>query len=424
MFNNPNFIVGYIDQSRFDIAKKDGWKLLYNWFPTNTDVDCQVPAMLFYNQYRGTMKLFYFHMSGLNTSGNVMASLFTDRENTLFNYNQLIIDQHSSKNKASIVSQSATIDPSSSTLGLVTNHWYAFEWNVSCYDPNIKPGDFMTMNGWAAHLENIDLSGAITGDASGSITTVANSSDFNSIVSTKDLTKTSTKLISGAVTNVVGDDIGKFFSTKAEKANNRFLKNALTNLSKQAPSAIASAIAGPIGGFLGNGVSRLLGKIFPGKKSSTQSTQAMKLKIKLAQKLEGTLSDNLPFGNVQFQLPSTPANEQSYAGRLGVFQIKSKPIIKVTGEVSQIINGDKRLLQGVMMISKANDIININPDLLEVANVEIAIRPIFCALPRTMLPNGFYPELEASFTPYPMYGGVIFHENNQYFTSLARGMYF
>ncbi|MEM9339474.1 MAG: hypothetical protein AAGA66_12145, partial [Bacteroidota bacterium] len=224
MFNQRALQVGYIDESRFDIAPEDGWRLLYNWIPTNKEAECQVPAMLFYNKYSGKLKLFYRHMDSNTTSGNLMASLFTQYDNLLFKNEPIIYSDYTKKYQASIVSQSAELLPESSNLGLIPDHWYAFEWDASGYDPDVLPGDFLTISGWAAHFENIDLSGTINGDASGFVRAVATRSDYNSIVSTKDLKKASSNLISSGVTKVFGSKIKKFFKNKASKASKRGAK--------------------------------------------------------------------------------------------------------------------------------------------------------------------------------------------------------
>lgn len=383
-FNNA-IIDGYMsDDIRADIKKIDGWELLYNWIPTNDKDDVIFPAFMLYNKYRGTLKLFYYHLGESTTSGNVMCGLYSkDKPTQLFSAHAIY--SPNLNQRASFVSQSsyASFDDN---LGIMPNTWYAFEWDVSIFDDGIGKNSEFGLYLWGVDIQNISLTGNSTGKIDGSLTKTFTESDFNKFRGTA---KTAiTNATASGIVSLTGDKVEKFFNEKRNKTNNKLVGKLLGFLGRSSTiGSVSTFIAGPIGGLLATPLTKFVGKFFSFKDKNRVEKTSVKLKIDLKHNLNGKITRTANIFHKIIALPDRKLTDNSYCGQLGVFSLSRTPVIKIRDKY--IVHGvvDTRIFPRIydksflgkldqfdyihMVLSEPIDeIIKFNPDLLKIANIE------------------------------------------------------
>ncbi len=390
LFHHPLF-KGYIDrETRMDVKSEDGWELIYNWFPTNTTDQVQFPGLLMYNKFRGSMKLFYYHLSGLSTAGNVIGALSgVTTPVKLFNLNTSITDVTSSS-YSNVVTQSTDGMFNVTGSGLIENNWYAFEWDVAYYDGSVGPGSFLSLRGWGQDLSTVTLQGSLSGNISGKLTTIVASKDINNLGTTSDIEKAISNGTKSIFIKTPGEQLKNLFTNLSNKTSSGFLKNIFGKVASDGTiSGIATAIAGPIGGFLAKPISALLGKLFPKKKTETnpvsiQETQ-VNLKADLNLAISGTIERTPPFGRIEFEIPTKKINDWSYFGKLGVFSLKSKPTVAVVEDYVFYMSGPPmdvnnwRYAFYAWLKDDLSNLVVVNPDLLNEATVESTAQIVYYA---------------------------------------------
>ena len=203
-------VFGYMDEgTRFDIKRSDGWELVYNWIPTNGTDEVLFPEILLYNKFRGTLKLFYYHLNeNLTTGGNVIAALgIANKTTKLFNNNPNSTKPEESSYFNS-VTQSTAIGVTSEYVGLSPDKWYAFEWDISYLDNDIIPGNYFSFLGTGMDLSSISLNGNITGNITGKLVNSSVSPNGTSLYSNTDI---KTALRTGTSKIVAGFYKRKYF---------------------------------------------------------------------------------------------------------------------------------------------------------------------------------------------------------------------
>lgn len=400
--------LGYMDPTaRFDLKKEDGWELVYNWIPTNSADPVRFPGILFYNKYLGKLKFYYYNLQSLNTNGNVMGTInMMGNTTNLFNFSEEVGDPLKTQ-YAQAVSQSSYESINSSIIGLSPNQWYAFEYEVTCYDPNLNPGDYIAFSGWGVDLTSISLTGMSDGTITGQLIKTMTSSDYNSLISTKKISGAIDDGATSILTKMGTKHVSPMFEDLKEKTSSGLLKTVFGKLSSESTvSGISGLIGGAFGSLLGKPISKLIGKIFPGKKTTTYEKTDVRLKTKLTHSFEGNMTTNKPFTNVEIQLPTYKINDNSFFGKFGLYRFKNRPTIKVqerfvpsrledNGEVT-IPSYDDMVLYAQHYLSPVgftddrydytyvqkatlediSNLIEFNPDLTAVADVEYNARVV------------------------------------------------
>lgn len=372
-FTNKQYS-GFVDQiTRSDVKKEDGWEIVYNFFPHNNfDEQLIFPIIILYNNYRGTYKLMYYHINRNEAhDGSVFASLavegYSVKETSLFNCSSEIIDPLERK-VGEVVTMSTDKTDISQINGLVEGGWYAFEWDVAYYDSSIT-SDNIKFQIWGSDIQNISITGITNGTISGNIQVGVKPETDNGIVSTKSIGKALTKGGTKAVMKFAGDDLVKFFTKKAGESTG-LLKDIYGMFDSKLITGAASAILGPATSFISKPISKLIGKIFPGKPAEPIN-HIVNLKANLKTELTGTIKQNISIPPIH--LPILDGKH------LGVFSLTKRPRIKISEAFLQYNFSPNeemsdlesyRYSQFCVPLDKAEDIVSINPELLELATVE------------------------------------------------------
>ncbi|BDD08015.1 hypothetical protein FUAX_04470 [Fulvitalea axinellae] len=123
-----------------DIDKEDGWEVLFNTIreydhTTGTGIT-QEPLVILYNRYRGILRCFYFYIDEANIGNDLVAVMSLGPEAPSW-FNQPHKGQSSPINESPRRKQIYSFPwPTNikTHVGLTKHTWYAFEFDVSCYD--------------------------------------------------------------------------------------------------------------------------------------------------------------------------------------------------------------------------------------------------------------------------------------------------
>nr|WP_319571190.1 hypothetical protein [uncultured Draconibacterium sp.] len=322
----------YADQtSRFDVRKEDGWRLLYNLIPTNSNDPARVLVFFLYNKYRGKMKVFFYNAQDINTNGNVMGILGVTTGNTeAFNFSSVIANPVR-RNVECVVSQSSYQNVNHYGIGVMPNHWYVFEYDMSNYDPSIDYTRELAFHVYGVDLTALQLEGATTGTITGQLTKVINSSnDANSLIKNKELKGAIGDGTTSLLTKVGKDNLPDVFSKLKSKTSSSVLKFVFGKLGSESTiENIAGVIGGGFAGIVAKPVSKLIGKLFPHKNQPTYEVTDVSLKTSLKSAFTGELKTQNSLISYIITPPQSAANSDCYAGKFGVFRIKSTPKVYV-----------------------------------------------------------------------------------------------
>lgn len=418
MFNHPSSR-GYVPEDvRIDVKRDDGWRLVYNWFiPIDiSDFETQFPAMLFYNIYRGKFKLFYYHMDTQYLNTNVCINLATIGKSTkIFNLNDLILN-HDLSAFTNTVTQSIEKQFTTSDIGLRPNYWYAFEWDVSYYDPNLLLGDMMGFGAYTVKFSSLNLNKTIADDLNGKLTSTITTKDYNSIVGANDI-KDFFKSENKTILVKYRKEFTKPFFQKLASSTVSWIRKGFQRLEEDASIIdLAKVIDNPIGVIAGTAASKLFGCLFPGKESTTTSIKSIEQKASLDIDISGSIQETVPFAWIKFSIPKTLLSPYSYCGRYGLFSLKRK--VKVGVYEFAEDRGDDVFWYLVLNAKFDEDpanLIDVNPDLLNFANVEYSVKLVYIDENNTILS----PNME-----HLVKGSILsFEENPKYkfFLDLGNG---
>jgi hypothetical protein len=328
---NSSVALTYADQtSRFDVRKEEGWRLLYNWIPTNSNDPVRVLAFILYNKYRGKMKVFFYNAQSINTNGNVMGILGVSTGNTeVFNFSSVIANPVG-KTVECGVSQSSYQNINHYGIGLMPNHWYVFEYDMSNYDSSIDHTRELVFYVYGIDLTQVQLEGATTGTTTGQLTKVFNPNEYNSLITNKKLNGAIDDGTTSLLSSVGKDNLPDVFTKLKSKTSSSVLKFVFGKLGDDSTiKNIAGAIGGGFAGLLAKPVSKLIGKLFPPKNKPTYEITDVSLKTSLKSEFTGTLTTNNSLVHYTITPPQSAANSNCYASKFGVFRIKSTPKIYV-----------------------------------------------------------------------------------------------
>lgn len=373
-FNSPHIHSGYVDQiTRLDVKREDGWEVIYNFIPHNLDEPLVYPIVILYNRYRGAYKLMYYHINRTEAhDGAIFASLAITgnsiKTTSLFNCSSSIIDPLERK-VGEVVNMSSDSGDTQQITGLINGAWYAFEWDVAYYDSSIT-SDNVKFQVWGSDIKEISITGITNGTISGNIQVGVSPATDNGIVSTKSIGDALKKGGTKAVMKFAGDDLVDFFKKKSDESTGLF-KSVFGMFDSKLISGAASSILGPAASFISKPISKLLGKIFPGKPAQPIN-HIVNLKTNLKTELTGTIEQNISIPPINL-----PILEGDH---LGVFSLSKRPRLKISEAFLQYCFSPTdnqptgldsyRYSQFCVPLDNVEDIVSINPELLEIATVE------------------------------------------------------
>lgn len=365
-----------------DRRKFDGWELMYNSFDPNAPGQLINPYFVLYNKYRGLLRIFLYTTTQFYESSSYLQdgiSLITSHSTSLLNF----IGKEKINGLSSPMLSYSQIQPRlADSFPLASNRWYMMQYELA-YDPNLKtiPYNQIQLN-WSLNsydITQINLGGGATGSINGTIGT-ASSTNHNLISQLKNTgSGIGTGVLAGVgvatITNLTNDS-----QTGDNKLNiPGFIFKGLATGVNSALSAAAGNIPGAVIGIL-NGVF--------GGSSSGPTAASFNMETDIT--LEGTLTNagSFPSTPISFWVPGTTIAPNAvgyiplYNKSLGVFNLKAElPKINLTagstGPYTSVDPWNGETLQYYycyLHFPQPRDYswyIEINPEVLEVATVEI-----------------------------------------------------
>ncbi len=317
----------YIYNDRF---KKDGWELLYNLFQTTNDVN-MVPSLIFYNKYRGVIRIYWYNAADSQKSNQVTWTLELKglKENSLANFgNPSIARPMDDRNQGGSIMKI--------TNDMVTqNAWYYNDFEIA-YD-ELASGYredelLLKISCDRATTENIVMDGRSTGSIIGSV-------QLNSSVGSLldlgggDFSRISNIGISTVTSNVSISEISSELTEAKTSQTNDPIGNAikkgidglLGKLTKSAVNWIADPFIGLFDSFLGS--------------SGGVNPNNVNLSIDTKISLQGQITWNYNYFTLELKIPGAIGNEDvsgvtpTYDNPLGVLNISSTPIVEWDNQV-------------------------------------------------------------------------------------------
>lgn len=321
-----------------DYKKENGWVMVYNTFnntvfPYHNTVPPGGLYFAIYNIYRGLLRFYTYIPPGYISQNSQIENglkIYTSNNSSskLLNFESDIVDPLGYATEISKVNSVAI----SSSGG-----WYAMQYEIA-YDPSfastIYPSLGITWNSKAVNITRIELDGTQTGVISGSIVKKTSGFDLNGNLST----------ISGAL----GEFLGKepYLPVKILKS-------------------ISSVLSGATKDFFS--------AIWGGQASSEQ----VNLKLKTNVALQGTMISSQPLVPNNFVFPGQNTNNSigaplpMYNKLLGVFNLTSRPIIRLSHSNVPSTGGNNPTVKTNFRVETGSVNLIVNPSVTEKAIVSI-----------------------------------------------------
>ncbi|PKQ66338.1 hypothetical protein BZG01_11025 [Labilibaculum manganireducens] len=314
-----------------DISDKDGWEVIYNtireYNPSTYQGTTDFPFIGLYNRYRGIFRFFYYH--ALNTEGNDVVgilALASGNNSKILNHPSIGESYPVNQTKRYLSTMGTALSSNFSNVenGLAPNHWYCFDFDVSCYDPNVNSGG-LTFAITSIQRDNLEFSGNISGDITGSI--IGSSSSSGSLLSIGNLFSkkdeaTSTTNVNLEVNGANADAMG---TSLQNKANNSTAGIDVKNLFKGIVKDGVSALKKGVSSFMSSGISGLFSSLSSSLfGSSTPTIQQVKLQTKLDLTGSGTITSKTSY-SFNLEMPNK---------RIGLLHLAVPPTINCSEYVT------------------------------------------------------------------------------------------
>ena len=325
-----------------DHKKADGWELVYNSFDR---ASWSYPYLIFYNKYRGVLRVYYYHVTQLSAS-DLFFGLVLKGDTALLNMNDdFPLPMNVTTRDGNLVVVNLT---ELGTGGPSPNNWYTFDFGLTAYDSSIigqsSLDNYLKGYIWAQQNSTVSVSGTQTGSLSGQMQIKG-----SSLVDNFALTLGSSSMV----------QIG---NTKSQ-GKESLLKTAGKQVRSGLESAIKKAsedLAGDLLDFATDPISSLFTGLI-GTKSSSKSTINLTMDTEI--ELSGTISSNqaiLPNGNNEF-IPGTTYDQSGYAPctdySFGVWNLSNVPQVN-----AQINESCTDITHNYSLNSSSFNVV-INPDI-------------------------------------------------------------
>ncbi|WP_461630925.1 hypothetical protein [Labilibaculum euxinus] len=307
-----------------DISDKDGWEVIYNtireYNPSTYQGTTDFPFIGLYNRYRGIFRFFYYH--ALNTEGNDVVgilALASGNNSKILNHPSIGESYPVNQTKRYLSTMGTALSSNFSNIdnGLAPNHWYCFDFDVSCYDPNVN-SDGLIFAITSIQRDNLEFSGNISGNITGSIIGSSSSSgsllSIGNLFSQKDETSSTTN-VNLEVNGTSADAVGTTLESKADNSSASIdVKNLFKGIVKDGVSALKKGVAN----FMSSGISGLFSSLSSSLfGSSSPNIQQVKLQTKLDLNGTGTITSQISY-SFDLEMPNK---------RIGLLHLATTPTV-------------------------------------------------------------------------------------------------
>lgn len=316
-----------------DRKASDGWEMIYNTFhPTIWNAN---PYFMLYNKYRGLLRI-YLYVNSVNNiieSSYLQSGLTTAVNTSLLNFSETeIVDV--TKNKVRV----DRVEPKPYTGSPTSNfRWYFFQYEMA-YDQLLLPVPPSSTNGpqFSFYLNTINvteigLGGTLKANVNGTIgasQTTGGQNIWNAA-------NGQLKSLGGGALTAMGKNFINSKTTDTNGGNEFGIIPVTWKAVKEGLGAALNITTGSIPGSIYNVLSAVL------KGSTSNAGQTVSLTVAGSIQLNGSLTGQGSFPSipVDWYIPGTltpPFGVQHYVPlynkKLGVFNLASKPTIKIRTE--------------------------------------------------------------------------------------------
>jgi hypothetical protein len=279
-----------------DIKKEDGWIMLMHTFK-DYGLDKGNNYMIFYNQFTGFLKIFYYVESAF-PNNHFLWEFKSNNPTSLFSLNEYIIEPDNSTNKATSVILGNVNDNTTTAIG---EGWNGFQIEVPYTVDNIN--HYFTIQGYNQNIINYNFTGEASYTTEGTI--IKTVKKGNSLI--------------GGVANAVGELSGG----SAKKGIDNLVKNDKIKLGNTIKNAILGIGKSGYVGAISAGL-KFIGGLF-GSKTTTE-TEKVNLKTTGTMKFDGT--STAPGNSPVFSI--TGINLYNlYKEGVGIWNVKDDPQIVI-----------------------------------------------------------------------------------------------
>lgn len=286
---------------RNDIKKEDGWTMLLHTFK-NYGEDEKSCYMIFYNRFRGVLKVFYYLNETPTPNNHFLWKIQTDNNQncSLFNIDPLFSQTSDSlpKNKAMILNNLGDTPTDGVTFG-----WNGFEIKVPEYSTEYRNMHF-TIQGYNKAISSFSFTGNSTYTSKGSIVRTTPDNTASSKEGTADVSNEGSKEV---INNI-------YYSRNGFIAGD-MIKNAITNIPQTGYiEAISKGLryVGNISAYSNNAI-----------QTRATTTDAVNMEMKAQMSAEGNISTTLTSAIASLSGVSLYSNNED----LGVWSIKTPAVV-------------------------------------------------------------------------------------------------
>ena len=364
-----------------DRRAADGWVLVYSTFDPNANGSLVNPYFVLYNEYRGILRIFLYTTTQFVTQSSYVQdalSIISTHPTTMFRFlGNNTVDLDKTVNSTYEQIQPTPFDGS---LPLAANKWYMMQYELA-YDPTIKdiPYNQIQLN-WRLNYYNITqikFDGSLVGQLKGTI----GSSTPNSFAA---LNKVEEVSIAGFLSLISQSTLINSAINLSTGENNLGLnKYVFKSLYNGIQSAVSSSMQN-----LPNALGSFLSGIFGGGSNAQPINLSLQANLSLTGSETG--AGSFPSSPISMWMPGTeiPSNAVGlipfYNKQLGVINFSETPNITIdeecylTTEYDQDGHPYTQTLSYIYAPSTYDysSYIQINPDVLDIANVDIVKQDI------------------------------------------------
>lgn len=276
--------------TRMDIKKSDGWKIIAHTIDSGADHGCNY--IFFYNQYTGIMKVFYYLEDVVMQTSGIWKIHIDHPQNLLAFVSDLADAADSERKRQEVYCTNINYDENKP----FTRGWNCFEFELA-YDPNFNKG-FLTIDPICTVTSKIEIKGSYQLKSEGTIIT-GTKKKSNSTIEGK--AKANGKGAYDWITKQVKE--GKISKTYLQLPANDILSKGVSGLVKGGVDMLFSSFKSIFG------------------KKTTQQTYKLAFTTNGNATFEGTINEDYGGGLT----PVTINISKDVVGTLGIWNLKEQP---------------------------------------------------------------------------------------------------
>lgn len=322
-----------------DYKKEDGWEMVHNNFKLTNGTIPDKKYLIFYNKYTGMLRFWYYHQGSTNTS-SLKYAIQTLGSSSLLNFNTDFAKPMDQRNPSYIEYYSGD-ESIPSSLGLVSDQWYLFEFELA-YDDKCRSipanmNDLMiSARGINEYL--VDLTGSTTGKIEGSI--VFNNLNGKSLFNVNNINinnKIKEETLPNGTTYpcpITGNSIqnaseGVNIDTRTSNTDSWW-----SGIADKIDSSIKQSIGNAVGSLANSALNLATNPISSFVNSlihyGKPNNATVNLSLSTRTEISGTISTQLPVNCSNLVIPGSSSNGVVYIYNkpVGVFNLSTTPIVR------------------------------------------------------------------------------------------------